>query len=138
MPGLEASGAPLHATTLLSTARAEHRGGKSRLARWELLTARVLCLFAGTTGVYPRAYRKGTLTGTAGSSRTTGNRGELPRAFFFATGANIFLFAAGAFLDLRALFGIAGTPLLHQQTATTHARLAPTSHELIMSYPPYP
>ena len=64
MPGLEASGAPLHATTLLSTARAEHRGGKSRLARWELLTARVLCLFAGTTGVYPRAYRKGTLTGT--------------------------------------------------------------------------
>ena len=76
MPGLEASGAPLHATTLLSTARAEHRGGKSRLARWELLTARVLCLFAGTTGVYPRAYRKGTLTGTAGSSRTTGNRGD--------------------------------------------------------------
>ena len=60
MPGLEASGAPLHAATLLSTARAEHRGGKSRLARWELLTARVLCLFAGTTGVYPRAYRKGT------------------------------------------------------------------------------
>ena len=65
MPGLEPSGAPLHAATLLSTARAEHRGGKSRLARWELLTARVLCLFAGTTGVYPRAYHKGTLTGLA-------------------------------------------------------------------------
>ena len=54
MPGLEASGAPLHATTLLSTARAEHRGGKSRLACWAQLTARVLCLFTGTAGVYPQ------------------------------------------------------------------------------------
>jgi hypothetical protein len=76
----------------------------------------------------------------------------LPRAFFFAAGvdffaagADFFLFAAGAFFDLRALFGIAVTPLRHQQTATTHARLAPTSHELRFappmlssSYPPYP